>query len=106
MSYDIELVIDTGGEGPVSVTECISPTYNLAPMFFEALGCSLTLLRGMLAGDTTVRLDLAIFQIKTRPKHFEEFTPANGWGNYEGAVKTLEWMAAQARLHPKATWRI
>lgn len=106
MSYDIQLVIDTGGEHLHALTECMEPIFNLGPMFCEALCCGISDLRGKLAGDTIARLDHAVADMRRRPDHFKKFDSPNGWGRYAIALETLGWMAEQARLHPKATWRI
>jgi len=106
MSYDIQLVIDTGGERPASVTECKSPTYNLAPMFAKALGHSIRDLAGQQAGEVIGTLRDAIAAMEDRPADFKKLNPENGWGSYEGALETLRWLLAECLQHPKATVEI
>lgn len=114
MSYDVELVIDTGGEYPATVTECRSPTYNLAPMFREALGIPMSAhadsggghLDGMLARDALPILNRAIERMCSEPDRFRALNPPNGWGSYEGALEFLRWLREQCENHPKATVRV
>lgn len=107
MSYDIRLEIDTGGPHPAAVTEYRNPTYNLAEMFAAALRTkSIRDLEGKTGAETAQQLREAVDDMRARPEHFEQFNPPNGWGDYDGAVETLEWMLGAALSHPKATWRI
>ena len=106
MSYDIHLVIDTGGEYAARVTECRSPTYNLGPMFALALGHPIRDLAGQLAKDVTPTLQAAIKSMKAKPAKFKKLNPANGWGSYEGAVSSLEWLLEVCKEHPLATVEI
>lgn len=106
MSYDIQLVIDTGGEHPAAVTECISPTYNLFSMFAEALGFGIRELEGQQAVETVAPLRAAIAAMEDRPDHFKTFNPPKKWGSYEGALEALRTMLGWALAHPKAKWQI
>lgn len=110
MSYDVRLAVDTGGEELVSVTEYRSPTYNLAPMFSEALGIDMRdygngrrFLDGMAAADALPIVTAALSKMALDPEHFRALNPPNGWGSYEGAVEFLQWLQMQCIKHPKAT---
>ena len=106
MSYDIRLVIDTGGEFPASVTETQSPTYNLSEMFKLALGKPIRELDGQLASDVIPVLRTAIAAMEDKPATFNKLNPPNGWGDYGGALNSLRWLLEQCLQHPKATVQI
>jgi hypothetical protein len=42
-----------------------------------------------LAGHLVVPLDDAIDDLRSRPEHYRQFNPANGWGSYDGFVDFL-----------------
>lgn len=106
MSYDIRLVIDTGGEYPAAVTETISPTYNLAPMFAEALGRRIRDLDGMPAAEVAPLVAAALALMEADPERFRALNPPNGWGSYESAVRALTWLRDACAEHPKATVQV
>lgn len=106
MSYDIRLVIDTGGEFPAAVTETKSPTYNLYEMFIMALGKPIRELDGQLASDVIPVLRTAIASMEDNPAKFKKLNPPNGWGSYSGALDSLRWLLEQCLQHPKATVQI
>ena len=109
MSYDVRLSIHTGGEYPAAVTETRSPTYNLAPMFREALGRSMRShdggpsLAGMLAKDALPVLRAAITAMEADPDRFRSLNPPNGWGSYESALSFFREFAEECEQHPLAT---
>lgn len=106
MSYDIRLVINTGGEHPAPVTDCRSPTYNLYDMFKLALGCPIRDLHGRVAADVIPILEGAIKSMKRTPAKFKKLNPPNGWGSYEGALESLCWLHEMCTNHPLATVEI
>ncbi len=106
MSYDIRLVINTGGPRPAAVTECKNPTYNLFEMFKLALGRPICELDGMVAGDAILILKNATNHMKKSPARFKKLNPKNGWGDYEGALKSLCWLLEMCQEHPLATVEI
>lgn len=111
MSYDVRLEIDTGGEYPAGVTDTRSPTYNLEPMFREALGMAMQTrgdepaLDGMLAANALPIIRAALARMAAEPDVFRALNPKNGWGDFEGAVEFLRWLQDACRDHPKATVR-
>lgn len=102
MSYDIRLVINTGGKYPASVTECKSPTYNLGPMFALALGKPIREIEGQTAADVIPLLEKATAAMKRAPAKFKKLNPENGWGSYEGALESLCWLLEMCQEHPLA----
>lgn len=110
MSYDVRLEIDTGGEYPASVTEWRSPTYNLAPMFRWALdrdkdGDGLRGLDGRTAQYAIGKLRAAVEDMEDNPATYKAMNPANGWGDYDGALAFMREFLADCIAHPKASVR-
>ena len=107
MSYDMQLVINTGGERPAAVTKCKSPTYNLAPMFALALGGSMReVLDEKKAHSVIGVLEKATVSMKRAPAKYKKLNPPNGWGSYEGALESLCWLLEMCKEHPLATVQI
>jgi hypothetical protein len=78
-------------------------TYNVGPMFREALGCGLRDLDGENAGEVLPRLRRAVADMQDRPKAYSAMNPENGWGNSEITLEFLERFVAECASHPKAT---
>lgn len=107
MSYDVYLVIDTGGAEPVSVTNSRNYTYNCSPMFRHAFGGDgLHNIDGKTGAHACPLLEAAVSNMRSSPDFYRTMNPPNGWGKYETALKFLENIAADCRDHPKATVRI
>lgn len=106
MSYDIRLVIDTGGSELTAVTKTLCPTYNLRPMFYLALGHPLSHLQGRKAHDLIEILNVAIKKMKDFPAEFKKLNPPNGWGSHEIAVETLEQLLEMCKKHPLASFEM
>lgn len=106
MSYDMQLVINTGGTRLVPVTECKSPTYNLGPMFALAIGAGIRSLDGRIAADIKPILAKAGADMRRHPAKYRKLTPENGWGSYEGALETIQWLHEMCEEHPLATVQI
>jgi len=106
VSYDVHLEIDTGGEHPAYVTENQSPTYNLGPMFCEALGAPLRSLDGKLASEALPIVSAALVAMAADPAKFKALNPSNGWGDFDGAINFLRWLQSECSAHPKATVRV
>lgn len=64
-------------------------TYNLSPIFREALGCPLQELHGRRAGDVTDQLARAVVRLRAEPITFRALEPDNGWGTAAGAAAFL-----------------
>lgn len=108
MSYDIDLVIDTGAGFPASITEVGNYTSNVAGIWAEALGFPLADLDGKNAGESVAALDAAIAALRDpeRRAAFERLEPDNGWGDLGGALNYIIKLACSCRTHPKTTIRI
>lgn len=105
MSYDITLVIDTGGAEPVEVYED-NYTSNVSPMWTKALGRPLASLDGHKAVDICSLLDRAVRHMEDNPGIYAAMDPENGWGDSVGATNVLEVLAAACREHPKTTLKV
>lgn len=99
MSYDVWLEIDTGGPEPATVGNYTS---NVAPMWAGALGHSLRDLHHQECSVALDRLRAAVRVMEAEPDRFRAMNPANGWGDYEGALGYLRDLAAACAAHPKA----
>jgi len=85
-------------------------TYNVAPMFREAFGLSVDMgirgLNGMTGVKSEPLLSAALEAMRADPEKYEAMNPANGWGDYHGAMKLLGKLAYWCRLHPDWTLRV
>lgn len=110
MSYDGWLVIDTGGDEPATVAELGNCTSNVAPMWRRALheaGEDIRLrdTEGRTAGEVLPLLRRAVTHMEGHPGVYKAMNPANGWGDYEGALNYLRGVAELCQRHPKTTLR-
>lgn len=106
MSYDIYMKIDTGGEEMATVEQIANLTWNVLPILDKAFG---TYFKDELSQKTGLEalpiIDKAIMYMK-EPKNvvtLKALNPTNGWGSYDGTLRTLDKMAQACRWHPKAT---
>lgn len=86
-------------------------TSNVSPMWTKAMGANLGDLIdqwGYRCANLLPHLRLGIAVMKAYPEPFKAMNPSNGWGDYDGALGYLEWMAAMCCEWPdvKVTvWR-
>lgn len=66
-------------------------TYNLAPMYYKCIDENLgfRLLDGMKCKDAIPLLNHAIDDLIENKEEYEKLNPKNGWGSYEGLLKSL-----------------
>lgn len=111
MSYDgwLQLQVATGGPESVAVmvAELGNCTSNVAPMWRRALeeaGESIRLsdTEGRVAAEVLPLLNRAIAHMADNPDVYRPMNPANGWGDYEGALAYLRNVAELCEQHPKA----
>ncbi|WP_406227412.1 hypothetical protein [Streptomyces anthocyanicus] len=106
MSYDVALYlqVDTGGPEPIDycAADIGNYTSNVSRMWDEALGHRLADLHGQNAGDSADVLKQAVADMEARPDHYRAMNPANGWGDYEGALDYLRRLMIACCAHPKA----
>lgn len=77
-----------------------NPTYNLAPMFTEALGYRLRELHGKRAGDVLPDVQRAVRRMLDYPEVFLALNPPNGWGTAEGALNFLRALETECAAVP------
>lgn len=101
MSYDVYFIQERRINQPWR-----NYTSNVSGMWYAALG-EITL--GDLisdtprAGDLLPRLLDGIRAMRREPSKYKAMNPANGWGDYYGALRYLIWMARNCRTDPDAT---
>lgn len=110
MSYDGWLCIDTGGPEAAEVAELGNYTSNVAPMWRTALkaaGEDIELSRtdGRIAGEVLPLLRAAVAHMEDHPRDYAALNPANGHGDYAGALAYLRDVVIACAQHPKATLR-
>lgn len=103
MSYTIWLEIDTGRtDGEWSeVVEVGDYTMNVAPMWTQALGG--TMLREYHhapCSEAAGPLAEAVKRMEADPGTYREMNPANGWGDYDGALRYLRRVAEACAQNP------
>lgn len=111
MSYDLSIVINTGGETPHEI-DWFNTTYNLGPMYRRALAVAVIPDDGPLGGlwglsgkscqEAEPIIEQAIADMRDKPTEYREMEPANGWGTYTGAIDWLERVLVACREHPLA----
>lgn len=103
MSFDIGMAVDTGGEWPASVGEWHNYTYNVSPMFFRAFGeGGIRKLHGMTGEEAAPLISTAMEYFREHADELRAINPANGWGDYDGALRFLGMILDEAQEHPKA----
>lgn len=106
MSYDVYFVIETGSGHEVDVDER-NYTSNVSGMWSKALATTTVRgLDGAPASEAAGVLAAAVERMRANPDDYRPMNPENGWGDYEGALAFLEWMAETAREHPATTIRV
>lgn len=55
-----------------------------------------------LAKDIISSLEAGLTELQTKPEYYQQFNPANGWGDYEGLVRFVEAYLAACREYPDA----
>jgi hypothetical protein len=104
VSYDIYLQIDTGAGESVTAVEIGNYTSNVGPMWCEALGDKLLReYHGAPCSEAAGPLAEAVKRMEAEPDKYREMEPANGWGDYEGALRYLRTLAEACAEHSKCT---
>ncbi len=113
MSYDVYFEIDTGADEPTEV-DWRNYTSNASPMWTKALKAT------GFWDDTLGNLidqhpqpevlgpivKRAAEYMRANPDEFAPMNPPNGWGDYEGALDYLEWLASGCATFAKCTVRV
>lgn len=109
MSYDVYLKINTGKE-MTTVVDVGNYTSNIGGMYQKAFSGDLQsqkeahgirCIHDMKASDAAPYIQLAIVEMEDDPDDYKSMNPANGWGNYEGALKYLKDILQACEDHPE-----
>lgn len=86
MSYDVSLAMDCGGPAliPLALLDA-NYTYNVAPMFQEAVGSTPNCWHEMPAAEVGAICAKILAAFASDPALYRAMNPENGWGNFEGA---------------------
>ena len=52
------------------------------------------------AGHLIEALEAGLTDLKARPEYYDEFNPANGWGDYDGMVEFVEKYLEACKKYP------
>ena len=103
MSYDITFVIPGTADDPVEPWR--NYTSNVSGMWSEAIGIErlADLIRdNPKPADLLPYIERGIEAMKAHPDKYRAMNPSNGWGDYDGALAYLEWLAQGCRDYPGA----
>lgn len=104
MSWDFSMEIDAGGPEPACILSDLNYTYNVSPMYYEAIGeDGIGGLHGKAGADCIPILRGAIAAMEDDPAKYQAMNPPNGWGSYGGALGVLRELLAWCVAAPKAT---
>jgi hypothetical protein len=112
MSYDISMQAIVGVPGLNEALRLegfeLNVTYNLSPMFQKALSCKegLRIFNGERGQDSAFLLELAHSRLQEEEEEFLKLNPPNGWGDYAGAVSTINIMRRWAYEVPGGVFRV
>ena len=102
MSWDIYLLIDTGGEELASIEGASwNYTYNTSPMLYDA-GIDLHTYEGKTCKTVLPNFKKGLAVLRGNPIKYKKMNPKNGWGSYDRLVEILEQMVETFEKHPKA----
>lgn len=108
MSYDVDLVIDTGGALPKADWPAVyqdNYTSNVTPMWRKA-GLDLAAMDGWSAVAAAPVLATTVAVMTADPQTYKAMEPDNGWGDYPGALAFLLRLLAACREHPRTELRV
>lgn len=84
--------------------EFFGTTHNLAPMWrIAGVMDALYESDGHRAGEFLPVLRAGLAHMEAHPDVYTPLNPANGWGNYEGALEFLREWIAECEPRPEAT---
>lgn len=78
-------------------------TYNVSKMYVEAMGQSLSAFDGANAGGSIPALRKCVDEMLSNPEKYKAMNPANGWGNYEGALSYAQKLLHECEKKTTAT---
>lgn len=93
MSYDIRISVKVEGLDKfavISAPEYDSPTYNLREMFVACMNWDYSQGKYYPCKDVLPKVEKGIFELMTKPEHYNKYNPSNGWGSRASAISALE----------------
>lgn len=98
MSYDVDLIVDTGAGHYASAWD-YNITYNLGPMM-RAVGIDLNELHKTRADEAHRLLTPACEELAAHRDKYAVHNPPNGWGNYDICLEFLREFRDACETHP------
>ena len=78
-------------------------THNLTPMWDKAgVKDALYNSDGKAAGETIAALEAGLADMRAKPEEYRALNPANGWGDYAGALRFLTAWLALCKRSPQS----
>jgi hypothetical protein len=111
MSYDVYIEMDTGA-GETTVVDQQNYTSNVGQMWAHAINPADPITLGDTidahpkATDLQPIISLAVTRMAEDMEFYAEMNPGNGWGDAEGAMGYLAWLALACLKHPNCTVRV
>lgn len=94
----------TSGRDQICVETAIevgNMTWNVSPVYYEAMGWSLSSLNGVLAAIPIRALEAGLLEIQSRPEYYSNFVRGRGdWGNIAYAIDYLHRLLHACRAMP------
>ena len=99
MSYNVSLKINTGIKNK-SVIGIGNMTWNVAEMYYKAMGKSLLDLDNLLVKDVVPILAAGICNMIKNKSDYVKLNPPNGWGSYDDALEFLMEILKECTKNP------
>ena len=107
MSWDFGMEVDVGGKEPATLKYDRNYTYNVSPMFYEAMGGDgIASIEGKTGEEAAPLLSQAIKAMVEEPEKYKAMNPANGWGDYDGALELLRDLRSWGLESPLARYYV
>ncbi|MGG3890308.1 hypothetical protein [Metabacillus fastidiosus] len=78
-------------------------TYNVSKMYTKAMNKTISEFHGMKASVAIPILENGIKNMTANAAEYKKLNPANGWGNYEGALSYMSRLLLACGENPNAT---
>lgn len=92
MSYDLSISVKVEGIDryiDIAYPEHDSPTYNLGAMFRACMDWDYDQHEYYKCSDIIGNIERGIKELTINREEYEKYNPPNGWGDIDGALKTL-----------------
>jgi len=92
MSYDITISVKVEGIDRyigIATPEHDCPTYNLGDMFRACMDWDYSQGDYYKCSEIIGKIERGISELRYNRREYEQFSPPNGWGDIDGALRTL-----------------